>query len=190
MTDLDEQIKDFFEQKVFDLDEDDIDKYLKQYPPKQVIQYLVEKIKYIASSSDNAEPAWHLGRVFACLDEKYSADIEVYSWFNTFNNLEKIALLNFLSGYWDGTKPDIKTVTALATVIEKSILDKLEDSEELIFWGIEATVTGYSRYELDADMDNILKEKFKFFETYLLTFSLHNSYTERILNFIQSLLNK
>jgi hypothetical protein len=186
MITSDDQLKELFEQKIFDLDEDDIDKYLKQYTPERVLKYVLKKIKSIASSSDNTEPAWHLGRIFACLNERYSADVEAYSWFNTFNNSEKIALLNFLSGYWDGAKPDIKTVTALATVIEKSILDKLEDSEELIFWGIEATVTGYAKYELDADMDNIIKEKFKFFETYLLNFSLHNSYTERILNFIQS----
>jgi hypothetical protein len=191
---LDEKLKLFFKDNVFG-DDEEVESFFNQYNSEDVIICLFDKLKSIAVSRDNIEPAWRLGRAFADISERYSADTKVYSSLDNLNNaLEKIAFLNFLSGYWDGTKSHLETVISLSDRIVNLVLSKSDWNEELISYGIDSVVTGYFSYsqrsEIDMEVECRLKEKLKFFETYLSTLSEHSSCAKQTLNFVQSVLNK
>ena len=193
-TILDEKLSIFFKDDIFG-DDDEVDSFLGQYDCSKVMQYLFEKLNLIAASRDNIEPAWRLGRVFAAISERYSADTEVYSLLNkTSNDLEKISLLNFLSGYWDGTKSNLNTVINLSNSVMNLVLDKSGCNEELISYGVDAVTTGYFSYsqrsQIDVDVESDLKENLRLFKVYLSTISVHSLCAKQTLNFIQSVLDK
>jgi hypothetical protein len=194
ITVANEKIEKLFESyDIFDDDSNEIDELLSQYDCEVVIKCLLEKLKSISSSEDNIEPAWRLGRVFASISERYSADKRMYSFLDSCKELEKIALLNFLSGYWDGTKSDLNVVVDLSNSVANSISNASKYSEKLFFYEIDAVVTGYSSYryraKIDIEVESIFKEKLRLFATYLSGIPANTVDVSQTLEFIEKLVN-
>ena len=186
-------IKKFFKEEIIDLDEEEVDKFLNKFNQQEVIQCLFDQLRTIALSNYPDESAWRLGRTFGDISKKYFADVKAYSWLNNFESLEKKVLLNFLSGYWDQTKPDFETLSDLSKVITKATSDK-EWPQALVQVGIDAVTNGYSsleyRSEVNSDVSNSFKEKLKIFETYLAPISTNSPDTYQTLKFVQSVLHE
>jgi hypothetical protein len=172
MTILNEEGKKFFQQEIFDIDEDEIDNFLDKYNQEEIIYLLSEKLKIIATSSDIDETAWRLGRIFGDLSKRYNADTVVYSWLNIFDMKEKRSLLNFLSGYWDQSRADLNVLMGLADTLNNVILNELKWCSEVTVAGIDAVAIGYGNnkrfFEEDIAIKNNLSKKLRSFKEYLL----------------------
>ncbi len=83
------KIKAFFQEKILDVDDDEIDNFLKDYSNDQVIQCLFDELKSLSKLQYGDEPSWLLGRVFGGISNKYSADTQLYSVLNTCSLVEK-----------------------------------------------------------------------------------------------------
>jgi hypothetical protein len=189
---LDKDIKDFFNQKIFDLDEDEVDAFFDRYSSEEVIQCLFEKLKVIAISDEINELAWRLGRRFGDLSKNYDVDINSFSWLNISNMNEKIALVNFISGYWDQSRADFDTLINLSNIVSDAILNELDWSSDLISSGIDAVIIGYSNnkdlFKENLDAKNDLKKIFKLFSEYFSNIS-GNDFTD-YQNSLLKLINK
>lgn len=189
---LDKDIKDFFNQKIFDLDEDEVDAFFDRYSSEEVIQCLFEKLKVIAISDEINELAWRLGRRFGDLSKNYDVDINSFSWLNISNMNEKIALVNFISGYWDQSRADFDTLINLSNIVSDAILNELDWSSDLISSGIDAVIIGYSNnkdlFKENLDAKNDLKKIFKLFAEYFSNIS-GNDFTD-YQNSLLKLINK
>jgi hypothetical protein len=189
---LDKDIKDFFNQKIFDLDEDEVDAFFDRYSSEEVIQCLFEKLKVIAISDEINELAWRLGRRFGDLSKNYDVDINSFSWLNISNMNEKIALVNFMSGYWDQSRADFDTLINLSNIVSDAILNELDWSSDLISSGIDAVIIGYSNnkdlFKENLDAKNDLKKIFKLFAEYFSNIS-GNDFTD-YQNSLLKLINK
>jgi hypothetical protein len=189
---LDKDIKDFFNQKIFDLDEDEVDAFFDRYSSEEVIQCLFEKLKVIAISDEINELAWRLGRRFGDLSKNYEVDINSFSWLNISNMNEKIALVNFMSGYWDQSRADFDTLINLSNIVSDAILNELDWSSDLISSGIDAVIIGYSNnkdlFKENLDAKNDLKKIFKLFAEYFSNIS-GNDFTD-YQNSLLKLINK
>jgi hypothetical protein len=189
----DVRIKEFFKDKITDLDDDEVDKFLGEFSCEIVLQCLSDKLKFIATSKYPDEDAWRLGRTFGDVSKRYSADTEAYSWLKNYSFSEKNALLNFLSGYWDQTKPDLDILMDLSNILKNAIVNK-EWPQDLIRIGIDAVTNGYSsleyRTEISFDIKNIFNDKLKTFEIYLSDFIVDPSSSRQTLNFVKSVLSK
>lgn len=192
-TSEDVRIKEFFKDKITDLDDDEVDKFLGDFSCEIVLQCLADKLKIIATSKYPDEEAWRLGRTFGDVSKRYSADIEAYSWLGNYSFLEKNALLNFLSGYWDQTKPDLDTLIDLSNILKNAMVNK-EWPQDLILVGIDAVTNGYSsleyRAEISFDIKNIFNDKLKTFEIYLSDSIVDPSSSRQTLDFVKSVLKK
>jgi hypothetical protein len=186
-------LKEFFEEEIIDLDDDEVDRFLDRFDQQEVLQCLFDQLKNIAFSNYPDESAWRLGRTFGDISKRYSADAKVFSWFSTCGNIEKKASLNFFSGYWDQTKPDFNTLFELSNILVKVTLAK-EWPQELTQAGIDAVTNGYSsleyRSKVDRDISYCFKEKIKVFESYLMSYSADSSDTRQTLKFVQSVLSE
>ena len=134
-----------------------------------------------------------LGRIFGDISKKYSADIKAYSWFKTSNNLEKKALLNFISGYWDQTKADINTLILISKISSKAVSNK-EWSEDLILAAIDAVAIGYANNKQiihnHLENTNEIKENLQLFLEYLSNFSAKSPSLSSQCESLQRLLRK
>jgi len=152
------------------LHEDEIDNFFDKFDPKDIIKCLCNELKSIATLEYGDEQAWKLGRIFGDTSKKYSADIKAYSWFKTSNNLEKGALLNFISGYWDQTQADINTLILISQISSKAVSNK-EWSEDLILAAIDAVGIGYANNKQiihnHLENTNEIKETLQLFREYL-----------------------
>jgi hypothetical protein len=137
MTILNEEIEFFFQQNIFDMDEDEVNSFLEKYDREEILRCLFEKLKVIATSDDTDEPAWRLGRIFGDISKRYNADTVVYSWLNIFDMKEKRSLLNFLSGYWDQSRADLNVLIGLAAILKDVISNELRWPNEVAIAGIE-----------------------------------------------------
>ncbi|MBE9092720.1 hypothetical protein [Tychonema sp. LEGE 07203] len=177
MITSDQKIKAFFQQKILDVDDDEIDKFLKDYSNDQVIQCLFDKLKSLSKLQYCYECSWLLGRVLGGISNKYSADTQLYSLLNTSTIVEKQVLLNFLSGYWDNAKPNIEIVVTLAEDIAYIITnpDELKWDRETICLGMEAVALGYLNnkqlFHFNKDRENKLRQTLKNFMAYLSNFA-------------------
>ena len=186
---LDKELRLFFEADIFG-DDEEVDDFLSQYSYESVVQCLLEKLKIIAASEDDIDPAWRLGGMFGYINQKYSVDSYAFNWLNI---LSKDTLLNFISGYWNNAKPDSNILLELSTLVCKAISHEIEWTQESIFSGIQAVSTGYSSLQdratvIDMSLDNEIQEKLKYFERYLYNFVSDSIDTTQSLQFIQSLL--
>jgi hypothetical protein len=192
-TSEDVRIKEFFKDKITDLDDGEVDKFLGDFSCEIVLQCLTDKLKIIATSKYPDEEAWRLGRTFGDVSKRYSADIEAYSWLGNYSFLEKNALLNFLSGYWDQTKPDLDTLIDLSNILKNAMVNK-EWPQDLILVGIDAVTNGYSsleyRAEISFDIKNIFNDKLTTFEIYLSDSIVDPSSSRQTLDFVKSVLKK
>jgi hypothetical protein len=192
-TSEDVRIKEFFKDKITDWDDDEVDKFLGDFSCEIVLQCLADKLKIIATTKYPDEEAWRLGRTFGDVSKRYSADIEAYSWLGNYSFLEKNALLNFLSGYWDQTKPDLDTLIDLSNILKNAMVNK-EWPQDLILVGIDAVTNGYSsleyRAEISFDIKNIFNDKLKTFEIYLSDSIVDPSSSRQTLDFVKSVLKK
>jgi hypothetical protein len=189
---LNSQVQDFFNEKIFDLDDEEVDDFLGEFNREIVIQCLFEKLKSISMSEDDIEPAWRLGGIFGYISKRYDVDLEAYSWFNAVDMIQKKSFLNFMSGYWNRAKPDPKVLASLSDIIEKELSSNSKWSQELIFWGIEAVSTGYcsfkNRSEIDAAMEKRLNKKLNLFASCLSNFSDSFLDVTQTLKFVRSLI--
>lgn len=189
----DDKIKFFFEGDIIDLDDGKIDEFLDEFSCDIVLQSLSEKLKIIAKSKYPDEVAWRLGRTFGDISKRYSADVKAYFWLEFYNSSEKKSLLNFLSGYWDQTKPDFDTLKELSNTLADEIFNK-EWPKELIRAGIDAVTNGYSSLEYRSEVSFEIKSAFegqlKLFETYLSDTLYNASDSCQTLDFVKSVLSK
>lgn len=137
-----EQLYNFFEQDIFDLDEDKIDLFFEKSSPEKIIKCLQNKLK-LTAVCNNWERAWLLGRVFGDISNFESVDLDIYSWSEIGSISEKKAAFSFLSGYWDEARAHLETLKKLSSEIAEITSDNLKYPQELIFWGIEAVAVGY-----------------------------------------------
>jgi hypothetical protein len=197
MIATDERLKDFFIDEIFN-DDDEVDSFLSQYDCDSVVQCLFVRLKSLVESPPDiayiADTAWRLGRTFAAIPKKYSVDIKMYSLLESCNDFEKMGLLNFLSGYWDGTKSDLNTVSKLFDTLVEIISNKIEWSKRSVLFGIEAVSTGYSSFRqrsvIDTDLEDEFIEKLNLFKLYLSSFPEAFPGTTEMLDFIESLSKK
>ncbi len=172
MTILNEEVELFFQQDIFDVDEDEVDSFFDKYDREEILRCLFEKLKAIAVSDDTDEPAWRLGRIFGDISKKYNADTVVYSWLNIFDTKEKRSLLNFLSGYWDQSRADLNVLMGLATILKDVISNELKWPNAVAIAGIDAVAIGYGNnkrfFEEDVAIKSDLIEKLRLLKEYLL----------------------
>jgi hypothetical protein len=198
MLTVDKELKNFFEDEIFN-DEDEVNDFLDQYDCKSVIQCLFEELKSLAENpqdlSDLMDTAWRLGRVFAFISKRYSIDQKIYSFLDNCNTLEKTALFSFLSGYWYGTQSHIETVLCLSGTLLNLMPSEREYSENstMFILGVESLVSGYFSYlhlsKIDNDIDHILKERLRLFTVNLSRFSYSKFSTKihQLVDCVQSL---
>jgi hypothetical protein len=172
MTILNEEVKSFFQQEIFDIDEDEVDRFFDKYDQEEILRCLFERLKVIATSNDTDEPAWRLGRIFGDISKKYRADTVVYSWLNIFDMKEKRSLLNFLSGYWDQSRADLNVLMGLTAILKNVISNEPRWSNEVTIAGIDAVAIGYGNnrrfFEEDTAIKSDLSEKLRLLKEYLL----------------------
>lgn len=186
MTISDEEIKIFFESRIFDLDENDVEIFFDKCDCEKVIKYLLDRLKLIAIYSDRDERSWRLGRVFGSIPKKYSADIKVYSLLNSCNDPEKEAMLNFISGYWYSLGADLDTLVEIFSLVKKAILNEIIWNKKLILIAIEAATIGYiynpKMIEIDIDRKKDFDEALKLFKKYVSSVSIEHSIYNLLLN--------
>jgi hypothetical protein len=92
-----------------------------------------------------------------------------------FDENEKRALFNFMSGYWDQSRGDINTLIELCNVIQTTILNKPTWPSELISSGIDAVAIGCSNnkhlFESDKETKSKISENLRLFIEYLSNIS-------------------
>lgn len=175
MINSDEKIKDFFQQKVYDLDEDEINVFFERYSVDKVIQCLLDELKTLTCSKYGDDSAWQLGRIFGSISKKYCADVQVSLLIKNATEKEKIILFNFLSGYWDQADINCDVLSKLSKNLADTIISskKLDCSHKLISASIDAITIGYSNnkhlFIANQDVAKELKQNFKCFLAYLVS---------------------
>jgi hypothetical protein len=177
MVTCDQKIKAFFEDTIFDIDDENaIDTFFKNYSARKVIQCLFDKLKSLSTERYSDEPSWLLGRIFGGLSNKYSADTQLFPLLNTCTLVEKKVFFNFLSGYFDNAEPDVEIVVKIAEEIAYIIAnpDDLKWNQETIALGIEAVSLAYLNnkqlFHVDKIIGNKLLQMLKTFKAYLSNF--------------------
>lgn len=174
---LNKKLIDFFQQEVYDLDEDEIDIFFDEFEEEDVIQCLFNELKSIAKLNYGEERAWRLGRIFGDISKKYSVDIKAYTWFMTSNNLEQKSLLNFLSGYWDQAEANISILVKLSRITSEKISNKAW-SQNLILAAIDTVAIGYVNNQQIVDNNpnstNNIKENLQLFKEYISNISANS----------------
>lgn len=177
MVTSDPKIKAFFEDTIFDIDDDnEIDTFFNNYSHRKVIQCLFDKLKSLSTERYSDEPSWLLGRIFGGISNKYSADTQLFPLFNTGTLVEKQVYFNFLSGYYDNAEPDVEIVVKIAEDIAYIIAnpDDLKWDRETIAIGIEAVSIAYLNnkqlFHVDKIIGNKLIQMLKVFKAYLSNF--------------------
>jgi len=177
MVTSDQKIKAFFEDTIFDIDDENaIDTFFKNYSARKVIQCLFDKLKSLSTERYSDEPSWLLGRIFGGLSNKYSADTQLFPLLNTCTLVEKKVFFNFLSGYFDNAEPDVEIVVKIAEEIAYIIAnpDDLKWDQETIALGIEAVSLAYLNnkqlFHVDKIIGNKLIQMLKTFKAYLSKF--------------------
>jgi hypothetical protein len=177
MVTSDQKIKAFFEDTIFDIDDENaIDTFFKNYSARKVIQCLFDKLKSLSTERYSDEPSWLLGRIFGGLSNKYSADTQLFPLLNTCTLVEKKVFFNFLSGYFDNAEPDVEIVVKIAEEIAYIIAnpDDLKWDQETIALGIEAVSLAYLNnkqlFHVDKIIGNKLIQMLKTFKAYLSNF--------------------
>lgn len=177
MVTSDREIKAFFEDTIFDIDDENaIDAFFNNYSACQVIQCLFDKLKSLSTERYSDEPSWLLGRIFGGISNKYSADTQLFPLLNTCTLVEKKVFLNFLSGYFDNAEPDVEIVVKIAENIAYIIAnpDDLKWDRETIALGIEAVSLAYLNnkqlFHVDKIIGNKLIQMLKIFKAYLSNF--------------------
>jgi len=91
----------FFREDIFELDSDEVEDYVSQFPEIQVNKCLSEKLKILAGDQDTIiEEPWKLGRKFGGF-KKSSADEYILKKIYDANQNIKEAYFEFLSGFWE-----------------------------------------------------------------------------------------
>ena len=177
MVTSDQKIKAFFEDTIFDIDDENaIDTFFNNYSDRKVIQCLFDKLKSLSTERYSDEPSWLLGRIFGGISNKYSADTQLFPLLNTCTLVEKKVYLNFLSGYGDNAEPDAEIVVTIAEDIAYIIAnpDDFKWDLETIALGIEAVSLTYLNnkplFHMDKIIGNKLIQMLKVFQAYLSNF--------------------
>ncbi|MEG4445992.1 hypothetical protein QUB47_21610 [Microcoleus sp. AT9_B5] len=177
MVTSDREIKAFFEDTIFDIDDDDeIDTFFNNYSERKVIQCLFDKLKSLSTERYSDEHSWLLGRIFGGISNKYSVDTQLFPLLNTCTLVEKQVYFNFLSGYYDYAEPDVEIVVKIAEDIAYIIAnpDDLKWDSETIALGIEAVSLAYLNkkqlFHVDKIIENKLIQMLKIFKAYLSDF--------------------
>lgn len=177
MITSDQEIKAFFEDTIFDIDDDDeIDAFFNNYSERKVIQCLFDKLKSLSTEGYSDEPSWLLGGIFGRISNKYSVDTQLFPLLYTGTLVEKQVFLNFLSGYFGSAEPDVEIVVKIAEDIAYIIAnpDDLKWDLETIALGIEAVSLAYVNkkqlFHVDKIIANKLIQMLKVFKAYLSNF--------------------
>ncbi|MEG3894779.1 MULTISPECIES: hypothetical protein [unclassified Microcoleus] len=177
MVTSDREIKAFFEDTIFDIDDDDeIDTFFNNYSDRKVIQCLFDKLKSLSTERYSDEPSWLLGGIFGRISNKYSVDTQLFPLLYTGTLVEKQVFLNFLSGYVGSAEPDVEIVVKIAEDIAYIIAnpDDLKWDIETIDLGIEAVSLAYldnkQLFHVDKIIGNKLIQMLKVFKAYLSNF--------------------
>ncbi|MGL5944385.1 MAG: hypothetical protein ACRC2S_29240 [Waterburya sp.] len=166
---INEELKIFFEQKIFDLDEDDVDTFLIKYSDSTIFKNLFDKLKLVSVDNDD-EQAWLLGRIFGDMSKCKNADKNIYNLLNTKNTISKGVIFSCLSGYWDQADSDISVIVDLLNTIEREIIREKIWSEREIISSILSVAIGYAnnkKYIESKIPNNSFQEQFERFEIYL-----------------------
>jgi hypothetical protein len=164
-----QNLKNFFQRDIIDLDEDAVEAFLSRYPVKAVIQCLFDQLK----SFEYGDDAWRLAGAFADISKKYSVDIHIYSWLKTSTLNEKKILLNFLVGYYFNADPDIDIIIKISEELVAIINNSTELTwdEETILLAIEAILYAYFRtkqfFKENPDLEDRLRQQFIIFKQYI-----------------------
>lgn len=174
---LDEELTNFFKEKIYGLFEDEINAFLDKFEQEDVLQCLLNELNLLVTqNSYGYELAWHLGIIFSDISHislKYNVDFKAYSWFNN-NLVEKGIIFIFLSGYWRNSIVDknMDTLIALSNTTENAILNKNRKwSHQEIKLAIDAIITGYMNntetIKNHISNNNRFLKQFQLFKRYL-----------------------
>jgi len=117
-------LKLFFEEEIFDLDSDEVESYLLDFPENQVHEHLNEKLKILASSWETLiEEPWKLGVTFGSFN-KSSADKFILPQIYTAELNLKEAYFEFLTGFWGQLdESQVLLIKKYSNYIVKSLTD-------------------------------------------------------------------
>ncbi|KJH70746.1 hypothetical protein [Aliterella atlantica] len=188
MANFKQRLSTFFESDIFVLHEDEVDTFLSNYPPEEVVECLTNKLKLLSVFRDGDE-AWRLGRIFCYISSKYSADTQVYSLLNTSTLFNRESMMHFLSGYWYGdSNADLEIVVKIAEEVVDAIAntDNVKCIQNLILVAIEAVSVAYSYNEQsfkdNRNLDKQIKEKTTIFKKYVLEVVPTSTHYQLLLN--------
>ncbi|MEG4573260.1 hypothetical protein QUA56_11275 [Microcoleus sp. N3A4] len=177
MVTSDRELKAFFEDTIFDIDDENaIDTFFNNYSDRKVIQCLFDKLKSLSTERYSGEPSWLLGEIFGGISNKYSVDTQLFPLLNTCTLVEKQVYFNYLSGYFGSAEPDVEIVVKIAEDIAYIIAnpDDLKWDRETIALGIEAVSLAYLNkkqlFHVDKIIANKLIQMLKVFKAYLSNF--------------------
>jgi hypothetical protein len=182
---LNEKLASFFDEDIFDLDENEVNVSLDKFDRQDVLQCLFSKLKSLAKIDYGDEWAWRLGRKFGDISLKYSADEQAYLWINISNDSEKQVLINFLSGYWDQAEADIYAILKLSNITSQAILNK-EWSQKLILAAIDAVAIGYVNnkklFENNVGDKTSIEDNLEVYREYLSNIQANSQSIQQLLN--------
>jgi hypothetical protein len=142
MINKDSMLAEFFEQEIFDLDDDEIEEYLCDYSEGDVNENIIARLQLASLTRDEVEEvSWKLGRVFGG-QRKLNVDCVVISKLPEYSSDMVIACMNFLSGYWDEAKPDLVCLKTFLRFVSESV-DSNRWSQKLSALSVEAVATLY-----------------------------------------------
>jgi hypothetical protein len=165
MAALEDVLSELLDQEVFELDEDEIEKYLSDFDVDKVVNSLIKRLELASLSENEIEDiSWKLGRIFGDY-EKIHLDSVLVSKFATMSINMKIVCMNFLSGYWDQTASDLKSLKPFFQIVAESIAsnswpNKLSDLS------VEVVAIYYGNYKDQLLLDDELRESVGIVKSY------------------------
>lgn len=142
MVNQENTLENLFQQKIFDLDEDDVDILLKGFAEAEITENLVKRLQLAASSANEFEDVpWKLGRIMGEY-RKIAFDSVLLSKFDAFSSEMKLACLSFICGYWDESAPNLQCLKSFLQTVSASIIENAW-SPKLKELAVEAVAVAY-----------------------------------------------
>lgn len=158
----------FYEQKIFDLDEDEVEGFLSGFEEEEIIDCFIKRLQFITSSKDDIDDvSWKFGRIFG-IYKKISMDGVLIKEFASFSATMKIACLNFLSGYWDEAIPNMENLKLFLNLVTESIVDN-NSPLRLKELSVEAIAVLYGNNKFIFSQDDDMLKKVHIVNSYAAT---------------------
>jgi len=161
----------FFEEKIYDLDDDEIGYYLSNYPDEEINASLNKKLKSLTPSD---EP-WNFGVTFKSVKKSTADKFILPKIYDAKDNIKE-AYFEFLCGFWE--KIDINQLPFIKEYSNYlvKLLSNLDFNEKLLHIAVRTFATAYlynkSVCEKELDIYNNFEIVKKYAQTSMVDCSL------------------